>query len=173
MTTLPAAWQQPPDDGRSSRSRMNTVVLAVFSVLVFCYACFCCGGVALAVILSDNKPDVDVTTPAEPSPSTAIPAAKGTERANATAASPPVTTPPVTTPPVPNLPGDGIDNNNGGGNCWWVNGYTRRDGTYVRGHTACRRDGVDNNNGGGNCWWVNGYTRRDGTYVRGHTACRH
>lgn len=26
----------------------------------------------------------------------------------------------------------------GGGNCHWVNGYTRKNGTYVRGHMRCR-----------------------------------
>lgn len=70
--------------------------------------------------------------------------------------------------------------------CSWVDGYYRKDGVYVAGHTRCRNNiaAANTSSSGsstsdapcvtGSCGPVNvrGYYRKDGTYVRPHTRSR-
>lgn len=70
--------------------------------------------------------------------------------------------------------------------CAWVDGYYRKDGAYVPGHTRCRYNNpapITLTPGAGSgaapcvtgyCGSVNvrGYYRKDGTYVRPHTRSR-
>lgn len=68
--------------------------------------------------------------------------------------------------------------------CSWVNGYTRKDGTYVSGHTRCKYNHSPSTPSSSSssatscvtsyCGPVNvrGYYRKDGTYVRPHTRSR-
>lgn len=71
--------------------------------------------------------------------------------------------------------------------CSWVDGYTRKDGTVVAGHTRCKHNYSPSStystsgtsSGGAPCITsycgpvhVKGYYRKDGTYVRPYTRRR-
>lgn len=75
--------------------------------------------------------------------------------------------------------------NYAGNLCSWVNSYTRKDGTYVSGHTRCKYNHLPSTSSSSSsssatscvtsyCGPVNvrGYYRKDGTYVRPHTRSR-
>lgn len=66
--------------------------------------------------------------------------------------------------------------------CGWVDGYTKKDGTQVDGHTRCTSNisrsynhsapSSASHSSSSNCHYVSGYRRKNGTYVRGHMRCR-
>ena len=83
-------------------------------------------------------------------------------------------------------PTGGARANYAANSCAWVDGYYRKDGTYVPGHTRCRYNNpapITYTPGAGSgtapcvtgyCGSVNvrGYYRKDGVYVRPHTRSR-
>ncbi len=84
-----------------------------------------------------------------------------------------------------NCPSSSSIANYAGNLCSWVNSYTRKDGTYVSGHTRCKYNHLPNapsSSSGSSatscvtsyCGPVNvrGYYRKNGTYVSPHTRSR-